>query len=147
MLTSRLCIESDSFQFRITLNDRPFTRGGVLSTLSSVYDPLGFIAPFILAGKQILHEMCRNQVDWDSPLPEHLLPRWRNWIDELKHLGSLQIRRCLKPEEFESLCRLSFITFLMPVPLDMASVPTYVLWMINNEFIVPLSWQRLELRQ
>lgn len=48
------CMELDSFQFRIALNDRPPTRQGVLPTLSSVYDPLGFFAPFILIGKQIL---------------------------------------------------------------------------------------------
>ena len=60
------CIESDSFQFRITINDRPLTRRGVLSTLSSVYDPLGFIVPFILIGKQILQEMYRNQPDWEK---------------------------------------------------------------------------------
>ena len=35
------CIESDSFQFRITLKDRPFTRRRILSTVSSIYD-LGF---------------------------------------------------------------------------------------------------------
>lgn len=54
------CIESDSLQFKIVLNDRPLIRRGVLSTLSSVYDPLGLISPFILVGKQILQEMCRN---------------------------------------------------------------------------------------
>lgn len=41
------CVESDSFQFSIVLNDRPLTRRGVLSTLSSVYDPLGLISPFV----------------------------------------------------------------------------------------------------
>lgn len=66
------CIESDSFQFKIVLNDRPLTRRGVLSTLSSVYDPLGLISPFILVGNQILQEMCRNQIDWDSPIPDTL---------------------------------------------------------------------------
>lgn len=70
------CIESDSFQFKIVLNDRPLTRRGVLSTLSSVYDPLGLISPFILVGKQILQEMCRNQIDWDSPIPDTLRTRW-----------------------------------------------------------------------
>ncbi|XP_050413224.1 uncharacterized protein LOC126827753 [Patella vulgata] len=40
------CIESDCFQFHITLNDKPLTRRGILSTVCSIYDPLGFIAPF-----------------------------------------------------------------------------------------------------
>ncbi|KAK3754647.1 hypothetical protein QZH41_001706 [Actinostola sp. cb2023] len=49
------CVENDVFQFKITIEDKPLTRRrGVLSTVSSVYDPLGFIAPVILKGKQIL---------------------------------------------------------------------------------------------
>ena len=42
------CVESDTFQFRIVLQDKPLTRRGILSTISSVYDPLGFLAPVIL---------------------------------------------------------------------------------------------------
>ena len=51
-------IESDSFKCKIDLKDRPLTRRGVLSSVSSLYGPLGFIAPVILAGKQILQQMC-----------------------------------------------------------------------------------------
>lgn len=82
-----------------------------MSTLSSVYDPLGFIAPFILVWKQILQEMCRQQIDWDSPLPEHLYPNWRRWIEDLKNLGSLQNRRCLKPDKFGNIVTAEFHHF------------------------------------
>ena len=44
------CIEPDSFQFRIQLRDRPFTRRGVLATVSSIYDPSGFVVPCYLKG-------------------------------------------------------------------------------------------------
>lgn len=137
------CIESDSFQFRITLNGRPFTRRGVLSTMSSVCDPLGSIIPFILAGKQILPEMCRNHVDLESPLPDHLLPRWRNWVDNLKHLRSLQIRRCLKPDEFVVIVSSEFHHFFDASTVGYGQCS----YLRLGEFIVPSSWQRLELRQ
>lgn len=39
------CIESDSFKFRFIIKDKPQTRCGSLSMISSVYDPLGFLAP------------------------------------------------------------------------------------------------------
>ena len=94
------CVESDTFKFRIVLNEKPLTRRGVLSILSSAYGPLGFIAPFILKGKQILQEMFMNQFDWDSPTPESLQPRWRQWIAEVKNLDSVVIKRCLKPKDF-----------------------------------------------
>ena len=52
------CVETDWFRFRIMIQDIPLTRRGVLSTVSSVYDPLGFVAPLILVGKQILQDLC-----------------------------------------------------------------------------------------
>ena len=48
------CIESDAFKFRIELKDKPCTRRGILATISTIFDPLGLIAPIVLVGKQIL---------------------------------------------------------------------------------------------
>lgn len=42
------CVESDVFEFRIVVSDKPPTRRGILSVISSVYDPLGFATPFTL---------------------------------------------------------------------------------------------------
>ena len=62
------CVESDCFQFNIMLQDKPCTRRGILSTVSSVFYPLGFVAPLLLDGKSILQELCRHEVDWDDPI-------------------------------------------------------------------------------
>lgn len=53
------CVSSDEFCFRLTLKDQPLTRRGILATVASVYDPLGLIAPVVLAGRMILQEMCK----------------------------------------------------------------------------------------
>ncbi len=94
------CIESDTFQFRIILKDQPLTRRGILSTISSIYDPLGFLAPVMLVGKQILQEMCREGLDWDSKLSDALQARWERWRNNLKQLETLEIKRCCKPDNF-----------------------------------------------
>ena len=57
------CVETDTFQFRITLQDKPLTRRGILSNVSSVYDLLGFAAPLLLVGKQTLQELCQDKAD------------------------------------------------------------------------------------
>ncbi|XP_028323938.1 uncharacterized protein LOC114476536 [Gouania willdenowi] len=87
------CIEADEFQFRVQVKDNPLTRRGVLSTVASVYDPLGFVAPFILIGKQILQTLCKDKVSWDDNLPDHILPRWEAWLRDLPQLAALKIPR------------------------------------------------------
>ena len=66
------CIETDNIGFRIELKDKPLTRRGILSTVSSVYDPLGIVAPVILVGKQLLQELCHDGIEWDDPVPSHV---------------------------------------------------------------------------
>ena len=78
------CIESDSFKFRIALKDRPLTRRGILSSVSSLYDPLVFIAPVVLAGMQILQQMCVDGAHWDDPLPVSFHKKWQCWFRNLK---------------------------------------------------------------
>ena len=87
-------VESDTLQFRIELKDKPLSRRAILSTVSSIYDPLGLIAPFILTGKRILQELCRSGVSWDDELPEEIRPRWEKWRTELPLLERLKIPRC-----------------------------------------------------
>ena len=95
------CIESDTLQFRIIVQDKPLSRRGILSTVSSVFDPLGLVAPFILMGKRILQELCRDGVGWDDEVPDDLRPQWEKWRAELPILESLRIARCYKPQKFD----------------------------------------------
>ena len=95
------CIESDTLQFRIIVQDKPLSRRGILSTVSSVFDPLGLVAPFILVGKRILQELCRDGVGWDDEVPDDLRPQWEKWRAELPVLERLRIARCYKPQKFD----------------------------------------------
>ncbi|KAL6484158.1 hypothetical protein MHYP_G00062030 [Metynnis hypsauchen] len=99
------CVVSDQFHFRVIVDERPLSRRGVLSTVASIYDPLGFVAPFILVEKQILQEMCRDKIGWDEPLSEDLKPRWESWLLDLKNLTDIKIQRCYLPEGFEKVER------------------------------------------
>ena len=42
--------ENDVIKFKIDLKDQPMTRPGMLSVISSIYDPLGLACPFLLQG-------------------------------------------------------------------------------------------------
>ena len=92
------CVKNDCFQFRINLKDQPLTRREILSMVSSVFDPIGFIAPVLLEGKKILQELCRSGARWDNEVPDGLSARWRKWRSELFELEKLSIKRCLTTE-------------------------------------------------
>ena len=94
------CIESDTLGFRIQLKDKPLTRRGILSTTSSVYDPLGVVSPVILVSKQILQSLCRQGISWDDPVPDEIAARWEKWRSELPLLENVKVDRCVKPPSF-----------------------------------------------
>ncbi|KAJ8369662.1 hypothetical protein SKAU_G00096900 [Synaphobranchus kaupii] len=95
------CVASDEFQFHVVVKENPLTRRGVLSTVASVYNPLGFVAPFILLGKKILQQMCRDKLSWDDDLPDDLRPLWEFWLQDRQNLAGVKIKRCYIPSSFE----------------------------------------------
>ncbi len=53
--------------FASLLKTQPATRGGILSTVASLFDPLGFLAPFLLKGKTVLQECA--EMAWAGMIP------------------------------------------------------------------------------
>ena len=78
------------------------TRRGLLSAVSSLFDPLGFVAPVTLFPKLLLQGLCKQGCSWDEPLNEDEADDWKKWLRSLPHLSKLQIKRCLKPSEFKA---------------------------------------------
>ena len=89
--------ESDQFSFNFSLlPDIKLTKRVVLKKVATIYDPLGFLAPFTIRAKVILQGTWASGVDWDDDLPEDLALKARNWFDELTELGKVAIPRCLQ---------------------------------------------------
>lgn len=95
------CVESDFFNFKLELNKQLLTRRGILSMVSSVYDPLGFLAPFVLNAKCILQELCKMQLGWDDRIPDDLVIQWNHWYQDFKKLEDFKVNRCIKPFGFD----------------------------------------------
>lgn len=86
-------LKSDTFTFQVSSEVKPFTHRGVLSTVNSLYDPLGFAAPVIIQGKALLRDLTADACEWDTPLPAEKLEQWEQWRDSLKELQHLNISR------------------------------------------------------
>lgn len=96
----------DCFTFSVSDEIKPFTRRGVVSTVNSLYDPLGFVAPVTIHGKSILRELVTDNGDWDAPLPQKMEESWILWRDSLSALSQLSITRTytdISPSE--AVCR------------------------------------------
>lgn len=86
------CVESDTIGFRIVVKEKPLTRRGILSTVSSTYNPLGFAAPFTLTAKKLLQDLCKEEnPGWDDELPGLYRKRWEKWRNELPLLEQLHV--------------------------------------------------------
>ena len=56
-------IQEDMLEFFIKMDDKPATQRGVLAALSSVYEPLGLGAPFLLKGRLIIQRLCKSNLN------------------------------------------------------------------------------------
>ncbi|XP_028408200.1 uncharacterized protein LOC114530778 [Dendronephthya gigantea] len=99
------CAESDSFQFPIVLEAKPCTRRGILSTVSSIFDPIRFVDPLLLEGKSILQALCRQSIGWDDAVPDEAKSRWEEWKLDLVRMKGFSIPRCYKPLDFGRVVR------------------------------------------
>ena len=94
------CMETDAFTFRVAVKDRPITRRGMLSLVLSVYDPHGFVAPYILQAKILMQEMCARKMAWDDVMCASELARWDTWLADLPQLAKMKIQRSFTPASF-----------------------------------------------
>ena len=92
-------VEMDKFSYHIVLKERPLTRRGLLSVVSSMYDPLGFASPFIMPAKKLIQDLSRAKLGWDDALSSRDLDRWECWKNDLAVVEGLQVDRCIKSEE------------------------------------------------
>ena len=82
------------------VKEKPPTGSGILSLVSSVYDPLGFASPFVLLTKVILQKLCCHGLKWDEVVPDEHLKNWQQWVRDLPRLEESSVNPCFKPSGF-----------------------------------------------
>ena len=72
------------------------TRRIVLSNVSKIFDPAGFLCPITLMSKLLLRESWKDQaLGWDDPLPQEQVTSWLTFFKSLLELNRIQIPRSL----------------------------------------------------
>ena len=91
-------INRDTLHIDLKLPDKPATRRGILSSLGSLYDPLGFLSPCTLVAKNLLKMLCTERFGWDDHVPDQVLQEWLRWKNESSQLSEVSIPRCYVTE-------------------------------------------------
>ena len=76
--------------------DFPLTKRNFLKKIAKLFDPVGFLAPFIIRAKILLQEMWAAGMDWDDLFLGDLASKARKWFKELEDLPTIKVPRCLR---------------------------------------------------
>jgi len=70
------------------------TKREVLRVVMSLFDPMGFLAHFIVKAKILMQDIWRSGVGWDDEIPSSLDEKWQDWVSELDNVASYRVPRC-----------------------------------------------------
>ena len=84
---------ADCFTFSFQVLDLPMTKRGIVTTTAKLFDPLGFLTPFLLIAKLIIQVLWRLGCDWDEIANEDIQKQWQRWIEGAKKVGKIKIPR------------------------------------------------------
>ena len=87
----------DKLEVKVKVKYKPLTRRGILSMISQLFDPIGFLQPFILPVKLLMQELCHLNLGWDVKIPLDKKVSWCNWLDTLCSLEKFCYPRCFRP--------------------------------------------------
>lgn len=94
-------VQEDKFSFSFVPppDELVLTKRNVLKKTASIYDPFGFLTPFVVRAKMLMQEAWIEALGWDEELPDHFKMEWKRWFGELGELGAVRVLRCLKEDK------------------------------------------------
>ncbi|CAL8128699.1 unnamed protein product [Orchesella dallaii] len=95
--------KEDNYKFKINIpNDATatYTKRIILSEMSQLFDPLGWLAPVTIKAKILMQQIWKLQIDWDVALPENIQQEWIRHKSSLKTLELIKIPRYVFPESY-----------------------------------------------
>ncbi|XP_028166029.1 uncharacterized protein LOC114356863 [Ostrinia furnacalis] len=90
---------TDKFSFDIKISLLPtlqITKRELLSEISKVFDPLGWLSPVTTKLKLLFQSIWQLDLNWDDNLPENINQEWNENKTDLQLINQTQIPRWLK---------------------------------------------------
>ncbi|XP_055307290.1 uncharacterized protein LOC129571509 [Sitodiplosis mosellana] len=93
----------DVFTYELSLKNHsnPFTKRLLLSEISSMFDPLGWICPVVISAKILVQKLWEKNVDWDEIVPKEIAEKWLEIKSELHLINDIRVERWINynPED------------------------------------------------
>ena len=84
----------DEFRIAVSIVDhQQVTKRLVLSVISRLFDPLGWVAPIVVVAKILMQELWLRKLAWDEELPSDLMIQCKSYCLELDCVKNLCIPR------------------------------------------------------
>ena len=74
------------------------TKREIFSHIARIYDPIGFVAAFLIKAKIGMQQLWKSGYEWDQELLPEICQKWTVLSIELEQLNELTFPRCLTPE-------------------------------------------------
>uniref|UniRef100_A0A1B0CQ10 Peptidase A2 domain-containing protein n=2 Tax=Lutzomyia longipalpis TaxID=7200 RepID=A0A1B0CQ10_LUTLO len=69
------------------------TKRKILSDVAAIFDPIGLLAPIMIAAKMFVQRLWKEKLDWDDPIPSIIADEWNTFLHNLPDIGKIEIER------------------------------------------------------
>ena len=69
------------------------TKCELYSAPPRIFDPLGFVQPFMFHAKLLFQEVCKAKIKWKSKLPPEIAEKFENWKGQIHKLADIKLPR------------------------------------------------------
>ncbi|CAG7718239.1 unnamed protein product, partial [Allacma fusca] len=86
---------TDSFSFSLVLPSRRkvHTKSSLLSDISKIFDPLGWLSPITIRTKILFQSLWALKISWDEALPSNVVDEWNVYRNNLIAIEAIKIPR------------------------------------------------------
>ncbi|CAI6345625.1 unnamed protein product [Macrosiphum euphorbiae] len=88
---------NDVYQYKVNNNCKNnaerITKRIVLSTIATIFDPLGLVGPVVVVAKIFMQKLWQARINWDDPVASSLHEEWQNYQQTLPELKKIHIPR------------------------------------------------------
>ena len=70
------------------------TKRQILSHMSTLFDPMGYLVPILLFAKILFQQLCIDNLGWDSQISELQFNSFLKWISLVDQVSEIKLKRC-----------------------------------------------------